>query len=72
MKKNMGTTDRVIRLIIAVVFISLYASGSIVGTVGIVLIALSVIFLLTSIVGVCPLYLPLRISTIAKRLQKKS
>lgn len=72
MKKNMGTTDRVIRAIIAVIFISLYVSGSITGTVGIVLIALSVVFLLTSLISVCPLYLPLGISTIAKRLQKKS
>lgn len=72
MKKNMGTTDRVLRLIIAVVFISLYVSGSIIGPVGIVLIALSAVFVLTSFIGVCPLYLPLGISTIAKKLQKKN
>jgi hypothetical protein len=72
MKKNMGTADRVIRLIIAVFFISLYASGSVIGTVGMVLIALSIVFVLTSFLGFCPLYLPLGLSTVAKKLHKKS
>ena len=72
MKKNMGIVDRVIRMIIAVVFISLYASGTIQGTIGIVLIGLSIVFVLTSFLGVCPLYLPLGLSTVAKKLQKKS
>lgn len=72
MKKNMGMADRIIRMIIAAVFTSLYASGIIQGTIGLVLIALSIVFVLTSFLGFCPLYLPLGFSTAAKKLQKKS
>ena len=63
MKKNMGSADRIIRVIIAAIFIALYFSGSITGTVGIVLIVLSVVFVLTSLVGFCPLYLPFGLNT---------
>ena len=53
---NMGSYDRVIRLIIAVVIGVLYYMGVIPGTVGIILLILSAIFLLTSLVSFCPLY----------------
>jgi len=56
MKKNMGNADRLIRVIIAVVAIVLYYTGIVTGTLGIVLIALSGIFLLTSLISFCPLY----------------
>jgi uncharacterized membrane protein len=68
MKKNMGTADRVIRVIIAAIFILLYATGVVTGTLGIVLIVLSVVFVLTSVVGVCPLYLPFGLNTLHKKL----
>jgi len=61
--KNMGTLDRSLRLIAAAVFGYLYFSGTIAGTLGIVLLVLSVIFLFTSFVSFCPLYLPFKIST---------
>ena len=56
MKKNMGTADKIIRVIIAAIFLTLYFTNVITGTIGIVLIALSVIFLLTSLVSFCPVY----------------
>jgi drug/metabolite transporter superfamily protein YnfA len=56
MKKNMGSADRVIRLILAAVFALLYFTGTITGTLGIVLVALGGIFVLTSLVSFCPLY----------------
>ena len=59
----MGTTDRIIRLIIALVIAGLYAMGTITGTIGIVLLCVAGIFTLTSFIGVCPLYLVLRVST---------
>jgi K+-transporting ATPase A subunit len=71
MKKNMGHIDRIIRLVIAVVFAGLYFSGSITGTFGLVLVALSVVFVATSLVGSCPLYLPLGISTLRKKVAGK-
>lgn len=56
MKKNMGNADRVIRIILALVFVSLYYTGTIQGTLGLVLVILSGVFLLTSFVSFCPLY----------------
>jgi hypothetical protein len=63
MKKNMGSTDKVIRLVIAVIVAALYFTHIISGTLGIVLMILAGIFLLTSFLGFCPLYLPFGINT---------
>lgn len=63
MKKNMGTVDRIVRLLISAVLVWLYYTGVIEGTLGIVLIALSAVFVLTSLVSFCPLYLPFGLST---------
>ena len=56
MKKNMGSADKVIRLIIAVAFVALYYFGVIAGTLGIVALVLAGVFVLTSLVSFCPLY----------------
>ncbi len=56
MKKNMGNVDRIIRLVLAGVFAYLYFSGTVTGTLGIVLVVLGAVFVLTSLVGFCPLY----------------
>ncbi len=69
MKKNMGNADRIIRLIIAAIFASLYFVGIITGTIGIILMVLSGMFVLTSIVGFCPLYLPFGLSTLRGKMQ---
>ena len=63
MKTNMGITDRVFRTIVAGLIAALYFEGVINGTLGIVLLILGDIFLLTSIVSFCPLYLPFGIKT---------
>lgn len=63
MKRNMGNTDRVIRLAIALIIASLYFAKVISGTWGIVLLILAGIFVLTSLVGFCPLYLLFGINT---------
>ena len=63
MKKNMGSADRIIRIIVAIIFTLLYFNGIITGTVGIVLMVLSGIFVLTSLVSFCPLYAPFGIKT---------
>mgnify|MGYP005843854639 CR=1 FL=1 len=67
MKKNMGTIDRIIRLIVAAVVVALYFTNVISGTFGIVLLILSGIFVVTSLVRVCPLYLPFGIKTCPKQ-----
>lgn len=67
MKKNMGSADRVIRLIIAAVIGVLYYTGTISGTLGIVLLVLAGVFILTSFVSFCPLYAPFGLSTCATK-----
>jgi len=63
MKKNMGTTDRIIRTLIAAIVAVLYFTGTISGTLGIVLLVLAGIFLFTSLVSFCPLYAPFGLSS---------
>jgi small-conductance mechanosensitive channel len=70
MKKNMGTTDRMIRIIIAVIIGILYYTGFISGTLAIVLLVLGGIFLLTSFVNFCPLYVPFGITTLKSKKDK--
>lgn len=67
MKTNMGIIDRVLRAVVAVVIIGLYSTNVVTGTLGIVLIVLSIVFLLTSFIGFCPLYLPLGINSRGKK-----
>jgi K+-transporting ATPase A subunit len=63
MKTNMGKFDRVFRIIVALVIAALYFNGIISGTLAIILMILAAVFVLTSFVGVCPLYLPFGLST---------
>ncbi len=56
MKKNMGTTDRIIRFAIAAVIAILFFTNIITGTLGIVLLVLAGVFVLTSFISFCPLY----------------
>ena len=63
MKKNVGNTDRIIRLVMAAVFAYLYFSGTVAGTLGLVLVVLGAVFALTSLVGFCPIYTMLGVNT---------
>ena len=63
MKPNMGSVDRIIRSVLAIAFIGLYAMGIVSGTLGTVLLVLGIVFLATSLVRFCPLYAPLGINT---------
>ncbi len=63
MKKNMGSADRIIRLIIAAIIGVLYFTGTISGTLGIILLVLAGVFVLTSFISFCPLYAPFGISS---------
>lgn len=63
MKKNMGTADRIIRIAIAAIVGTLYFTGILTGTLGLVLMALAGVFVVTSIISFCPLYLPFDMKT---------
>lgn len=67
MKTNMGSVDRTIRILMAVVIAIFYFAGVISGTVAVVLLIVAGIFILTSFIGFCPLYYPFRISTHKKK-----
>ena len=63
MKRNMGGIDKVVRIVLAIVIGVLYFTGTISGTLAAVLGVFAVVFLATSFIGTCPLYLPFGIST---------
>ena len=63
MKRNMGSADKIIRVVIAAVISVLFLTNVVTGTLGIVLLAVAAIFLLTSLINFCPLYAPFGIST---------
>jgi len=63
MKKNMGSMDKGIRILLAIIAAVLYFTNVVSGTIGIILLVFAIIFLLTSLVSFCPLYSPLGIST---------
>lgn len=59
----MGTTDKAIRILVAIGIALLYLFDVIEGTLAYVLMAVAIIFLLTSLISFCPLYKPFGIST---------
>ena len=70
MKKNMGNVDRIIRILLAVVFAALYFTGTVTGTLGIILLIVGAVFVLTSAVSSCPLYSLVGLSTCAVEPEK--
>lgn len=63
MKKNMGLADKIIRITVAALIAVLYFTNVISGTVALVLGVLALVFVLTSFISFCPLYLPFGINT---------
>lgn len=63
MKKNMGATDRFLRLLIAAIFVGLYFSDTVTGTLGVVLLVFAGVFTLTSLISFCPIYTLFGLST---------
>jgi hypothetical protein len=63
MKANMGSADRMVRLLVAVILTVLYLTKVISGTLGMVALVISGIFLFTSLVRFCPLYTLIGINT---------
>lgn len=63
MTKNMGTLDRVIRTVVALIIVGLYLAGRVSGAVAVLLGIVAAVFLVTSTIGTCPGYLPFGFST---------
>jgi hypothetical protein len=66
MKQNMGRWDRVLRLVAAAAIAVLLIAGILKGTAAVVLAIVAAVFVITTFVGFCPLYVPLGISTKGK------
>lgn len=64
MKKNIGTIDKTVRILLALLFVILFFSKIVTGVLGVILLVFAGIFLLTSFISNCPLYTPLGIKTI--------
>jgi hypothetical protein len=65
-KKNLGSADRAIRAVLGVVVLILILTNTITGTVAAILGIVAAALLITSAIGFCPAYLPLKISTLGK------
>jgi hypothetical protein len=63
MKANMGLIDRIMRIVAALIIAALYFTHIMSGTVAIILLVIATVFILTSFISFCPLYLPFGIST---------
>jgi hypothetical protein len=63
MKANMGSIDKIVRILAALIIASLYFTHIINGTLAIILLVIAAVFILTSFISFCPLYLPFGIST---------
>jgi hypothetical protein len=63
MRKNMGTADKIIRLVVAALFVVLYFTKVVTGVWGIVMLVIALMFVATSFLSFCPLYLPFGIKT---------
>lgn len=59
----MGSADRMIRIVVAIVLAALYFTGTVTGTLGIVLLVVAGVFTLTSLISFCPLYSIIGLST---------
>lgn len=66
MKVNMGKKDKMIRTILAIIFAVLYFTGTVQGTLGIILLILGGVFIASSTIGFCPLYTLFGMNTCAK------
>ena len=67
MKKNLGIADRIIRTLLAIIIGILYFANVLTGTAGIILLMVGVIILLTAIFGFCPIYYPIKLSTLKEK-----
>lgn len=67
MKANLGSTDKIVRILAAILIVVLYFTHVISGTVAIILLVVAGIFIVTSFINFCPLYWPFGISTRKKR-----
>ncbi|OYT16367.1 MAG: hypothetical protein B7C24_08170 [Bacteroidetes bacterium 4572_77] len=67
MKKNIGKSDKLVRLVVAALLVILFYTDVISGTIGIIAIIIAAVFSLTSLINSCPLYPIFGINTCSKK-----
>jgi hypothetical protein len=67
MKTNMGSIDRVIRIIVAIALATLWLTDTIKGVAGTIFVIVAIVFVLTSLIGFCPLYSIIGLNTCSKK-----
>ncbi|MBS1914714.1 MAG: DUF2892 domain-containing protein [Bacteroidetes bacterium] len=67
MKLNMGSTDRVIRLVVAGILALLWFQNILAGTLGVIALIVAGIFFVTGVIGICPLYSLFGFNTCSKK-----
>ena len=67
MKKNIGTIDKAVRLVVAAIILLLYFTNVISGTLALVLLVVAAVLAITSLIGICPLYMLFGINTLSKK-----
>ena len=67
MKKNVGSIDKIVRYLLALIIVVLYFTHVITGTLGIILLALAVVFVVTALLGFCPIWWSVKLSTLKKK-----
>ena len=67
MKANMGNTDRLLRVLLALLIVILYMTKQVTGTAAFILGIIAIVFLVTSLFKFCPLYVPFKVSTVKKK-----
>lgn len=71
MKNNMGMLDKSIRIIVAAVLVYLVNTNVVTGTLSYVLSGIAILFVITSFIGCCPMYLLWRFSTAPKEEEEE-
>jgi len=67
MKTNIGSTDKLIRLLLAIVLILLFYFEVLTDTLGIVALIGALVLTVTSLINFCPLYPLFKINTAKKK-----
>jgi len=71
MKINIGSTDKLVRLLLAIILILLFYFEVLTDTLGIVALILALVLTVTSLINFCPLYPLFKINT-AKKKEKEA
>jgi hypothetical protein len=68
-EKNIGTLDRIVRIVLALILFAAYGMGYVRGILGYIVLIIGLILILTGVFGSCLIYSLLGMSTAKKTVQ---